>query len=162
MQAIFAAHPALRAFFDAFVDTFLRRGLLDARLRELAILRVAWRCAQPYEWAQHYRLARRAGVEDAELIGVREGAHFAGFAERERALLRAVDEIVDAGRLSRAGFDACAQALGGELRLAVEFLDLVAGYRMMATILHTTAPALEAAGLPLWPPDGIGPPGAER
>jgi alkylhydroperoxidase family enzyme len=157
MQAILAEHPALARFFESFVDTFLRNGRLDARLRELAILRVAWRCAQPYEWAQHYRLARKLGVSDADVLGTRAGAAHPGFGEVERCLLAAVDEIVDAGRLSGAGFDRCTRALGGELALAVEFLDLVAGYRMMATILHTTAPPLADARLPLWPPDGIAP-----
>ncbi len=157
LQAVFAQHPALRAFFDCFVETFLRQGLLDPRLRELAILRVAWRCAQPYEWAQHYRLARKLGVSEVEVFGVREGAGFFGFGATERSLLRAVDEIVETGRLARSSFDACVSVLEGALPVAVEFLDLVAGYRMMATILHTTAPPLEQARLPLWPPDGIGP-----
>jgi alkylhydroperoxidase family enzyme len=157
VRAILAEHPALARFFESFVDTFLRQGRLDARLRELAILRVAWRCAQPYEWAQHYRLARQAGVTDAEVLGTRAGATHPGFGEVERSLLAAVDEIVDAGRLSHAGFERCTRALGGALALAVEFLDLVAGYRMMATILHTTAPPLADAGLPLWPPDGAAP-----
>lgn len=157
LQAVFAEHPALAAFFDCFVDTFLRNGRIDPRLRELTILRVAWRCAQPYEWAQHYRLARRLGVPDLEVLGVREGASFRGFGAVERSLLGAVDEIVETGRLARSSFDACRVALGGALPVAVEFLDLVAGYRMMATILHTTAPPLARAKLPLWPPDGIGP-----
>lgn len=157
MQAIFAAHPALGAYFQCFVDTFLRRGLLDPRLRELAILRIAWRCQQPYEWAQHYRLARKAGISDAEVLELRRGPARTPFSPAEQALLRAVDEIVDAGRLSPQGFEDCTRALGGSTTLAVEFLDLAAGYRMMATILHTTAPPLAQAGLPLWPPDGVGP-----
>ena len=40
------------------------------RLRQLTILRLAWRSNQPFEWANHYKLAVRKGVTDDEIRAV--------------------------------------------------------------------------------------------
>jgi len=149
-------HPPLRAYVETFLRTFILEGRIDARLRELVILRIAWRCAQPYEWAQHYRRARSDQVTDADILSMRAEDLAVVGEESLRLLARAADEVVDLGRILPGTYRACGDHFDDPAVLH-EFLHLVAGYRMMATVLNTTAPSVEDAGLPLWPPDGNGP-----
>ncbi|MCU1459428.1 MAG: carboxymuconolactone decarboxylase [Actinomycetia bacterium] len=154
-----ATHPALARYVQCFLDTFLVEGRLDPRLRELTILRIAWLCEQPFEWASHVRVAQRVGVLDDDIVAVRSGPDDPRFGAAERALLTAADEVVALGRITESTYEQCRLALDGADDVTMELLHLVAGYRMMAVILSTTQPSLDAAGLTLWPPDGIGPSG---
>jgi alkylhydroperoxidase family enzyme len=149
-------HPQLRAYIHTFLKTFLLEGRIDPRLRELVILRIAWRCEQPYEWAQHYRRARSTGVTDEDILSMRADDIGLVADESLRLLAGAADEVVDLGRISPPTYQACAGYFD-DAAVLHEFLHLTAGYRMMATILNTTSPSVAAAGLPLWPPDGHGP-----
>ena len=72
---LFANHPALAKAFLRYNAYLLGRdSTIPPHIRELAILRVAWRRRCRYEWAQHVRIARRAGVTDAEIAMARAGA----------------------------------------------------------------------------------------
>ena len=153
------SHPQLRRYVECFLETFLWSGRLDPRLRELTILRLAWRCAQPFEWTNHYRLAREAGVSDEEVLAVRTARAAETLGDPVRLVVRAADEVVDVGYLTPATYEAC-DSFFADPALLHEFVHLVAGYRMMATVLNTTRPSVRTAGLAVWPPDGIGPPGA--
>src|SRR3569833_3847344 len=43
-----------------FARRMLARSTLDPRLRELIVLRVAYRCRAPYVWSQHVVIGRAA------------------------------------------------------------------------------------------------------
>jgi 4-carboxymuconolactone decarboxylase len=150
------SHPQLRAYVQCFLETFLVHGRVDPRLREFAILRIAWRCNQPYEWAQHYKRGLTVGVTDADALGVRTAAPDRTLDEPERLVVRAADEVIDLGYLTPETYRACGDFFD-DPGVLHEFVHLVAGYRMMATILNTTRPSIADAGLPEWPPDGVGP-----
>ncbi len=68
---------------------------LPARDRELLILRTAWRCGAEYEWAQHVRLARKAGVDGKDIQRCRLGPDADGWDDFDATLLRAADELHD-------------------------------------------------------------------
>ena len=51
--ATLAHHPKLARRFLAYNVVLLYASALDDRLRELVILRVAWRTRSSYEWVQH-------------------------------------------------------------------------------------------------------------
>ena len=68
--------------------------------RELLVLRVAHVRGCEYEWAQHTVLARDAGLDVADIERVASGPDAEGWSEPERALLRAVDELVEGAGLS--------------------------------------------------------------
>jgi hypothetical protein len=150
-------HPALQRYIKCFIETFLVDGLLDPQLRELVILRIAWLCAEPYEWSSHYKLAHRLGVSDDDVLGVRVGPTASRFGSTECALLTAADEIVELGRITEETYGRCRTVLGDSEVLALELLYVAAGYRMIATTLSTNPLSLTDAGLKLWPPDGVGP-----
>jgi 4-carboxymuconolactone decarboxylase len=77
-----------------WLDTFIFRGAIDAGLRERAILRVMWRRGRAYEWRNHYRLARAAGLTDDDVLAVR-CADRRGSCPATRTVVQAADEIVD-------------------------------------------------------------------
>lgn len=92
--SIYAWHPELIRGWMPF-SNHLRHSTLSDRVRELAILRTTWLRRGEYEWAQHTRLARAAGLTDAELDAVGEGQGAATWEPLEAALLRAVDEMCE-------------------------------------------------------------------
>jgi alkylhydroperoxidase family enzyme len=116
-------------------------GTLPARLRELVILRTAYRFDGRYEWAQHISLAERAGVSRQEVIALGGDLGAADWSPFERAALDAVDETADEGAVSDATWSVMAATLGeGEL---IEFLMLVAHYLMLTTVLRSLRVPLE-------------------
>ena len=150
-----ASHPQLRQFLECWLDTFLFKGKVDPQLRQRVILRVMWRCGQAFEWGNHYRLARQVGLSDADVLAVRTPDPAPGTPPAVVTVLRAADEVVDLGRIMPATMDACRE-LFTDPAVLQEFLYLVAGYRMFATVSASRGRAPD--GGPAWPPDGVGPP----
>jgi alkylhydroperoxidase family enzyme len=87
-------HPALAGPFLVYNQVLLQAPTLDARHRELMILRVAWQARSRYEWVQHARLAARLGITDDEIAAIAGGPPLE-WTPLERALLDATDELVD-------------------------------------------------------------------
>jgi alkylhydroperoxidase family enzyme len=116
-------------------------GTLPDRLRELVILRTAYRFDGRYEWAQHISLAERAGVSREEVVAVGGDVGAADWSSLERAALDAVDETADQGAVSDATWSSLASALDeGEL---IELLMLIAHYMMLTTVLRSLRVPLE-------------------
>jgi len=152
-------NPQLRAFIECWLETFILQGTVDVRLRQLTILRLAWRSNQPFEWANHYKLAVRSGVTDDEVRAVQRHDYDAALDDAARVVVRAADEVIDVGYLTPETYAACGEIFD-DPGVLHEFVHVAAGYRMQATILNTTRPSVVAAKLPWWPPDGVGPDGA--
>jgi AhpD family alkylhydroperoxidase len=126
----FAHHPALARAFHTFNGHVLFGSTLSPRDRELVVLRVAVLRNCPYEWAQHEILAFDAGLTAEEIERVAAGPEAPGWAPRDRALLRAVEELVQ---------DACVSdptwvALAGELdrRQLMDLVFTVGAYEVLA------------------------------
>ena len=66
---------------------------LDPRLRELAVVRVAWLQHSEYELFHHRPLATRFGVGDAELAAI-TGGDLSVLGAADRVLIDFVDQIV--------------------------------------------------------------------
>jgi hypothetical protein len=72
---LFARHLRLTETWLAFSETFATdQSTLDPMLRELAVLRVAWRSRSAYEWNQHIRIGSHAGLTTEQLYAVPAGA----------------------------------------------------------------------------------------
>ena len=138
--------PQLRAFFECWLDTFLFNGHVDPRLRELTILRVMWRCNQSFEWANHYRIARnvdsptRTSWPSAPVLPDRD------LDGDVAVVVRAADDIVDRGQLAPETYAAVREVFADPGVLS-EFLYLVAGYRMFASVSATRHNTAEGRGL---------------
>src|SRR5689334_19528142 len=97
-----AHHPDLARHVFALLTMLATRNKLPSRLRELMIMRIGWTTGAEYEWFQHYRIAKVAGLTDAEIVGVRDWRSSALFSEADRAVLAAVDDTRERGELSEA------------------------------------------------------------
>ena len=72
-------HPKLASGLNDLLARMLWQGELDSRLRELAIMRIAWLTACEYEWSQHWRVAQGLGVSAEDLAGVRDWHSYKAF-----------------------------------------------------------------------------------
>lgn len=86
-------HPDLWERVAALSIQLLGHGVLTPRERELAILRVSWLCQAPYEWGEHVKQAKIAGITSEEIERVIYGASAPGWDEHEHAILLAVEEL---------------------------------------------------------------------
>lgn len=120
-------HPALARSFLTFSAHLLARNTLPERMRELAILRVAWRRRCAYEWEQHVLIGREAGVTEEDLEQVRTGA--------ATPVNRAVDELETAFTLSDTTYAELAKEL--DERQLLDFVFTVGAYGMLAAALNT-------------------------
>ena len=125
-------HPALTKAFLTFNVHLLFRSPLPARLRELAILRVAHRRNCVYEWNHHREAARELGFTDAQIEAVRAGT--AGTA-LDQLILRAVDEIDDTANLTDATWNALCDRLDEHQRMDLVFT--VGCYATLAAAVNT-------------------------
>jgi 4-carboxymuconolactone decarboxylase len=134
---LLARHPALARAFLTFNAHLLTASTLPARTRELAILRIAWRRRCRYEWAQHVQIARRAGITDEEIAGIRAGA--------ATLISRAVDELDDDSCLSEETYRALAAELDD--RQLMDLVFTIGTYGLLAVAFNTFGVELEP-GLP--------------
>ena len=77
---------------------------------------------------------KRAGIDDDEFARIIEGPD-AGWGDRERAMLRAADELVETDNISDTTWAALARHLDD--RRLIAFVLLVGQYDGLATTIHT-------------------------
>lgn len=123
-------------------------GRLAPRQRELLILRTAWRCRSDYEWGQHVRMGRAAGLTDEEIDGVAGPVDARTWSPVDQALLRVVDELVGDHAVTQPTWDALAKHF--DEAALIEVLMVVGTYVGLAGFLNAVEVEREAgvAGLP--------------
>jgi alkylhydroperoxidase family enzyme len=146
--------PLAKAFSDLVVYLF-RESELDERLRELAIMRVAWVTGSCYEWSQHWKLATGLGIDERDLLGVRDWRADPRYGSADRAVLAATDEVLDSGVVGEDALEQCRRELGKE-KLVIDLVVSIATWRMVSEILRSLDIRLEQ-GMSHWPPDGVSP-----
>ncbi|HVJ51753.1 MAG TPA: carboxymuconolactone decarboxylase family protein [Aliidongia sp.] len=120
----------------------LRATRLDAKRRELVILRVASLSDSRYERMQHLPPAREAGWTDAEIAAI-EAGRCEPLGQPEAALLRFVDECVERVRVSDLTFAELRRHLPED---EIAEATLLAGFYMMtARFLETLDIELDEA-----------------
>lgn len=90
-------------FFRVFLEMslYVLRCALPVRDRELAVLRLAWLSEAPFVWGEHVAVAKDlAGITEDEIERVIKGATAEGWSEHDRAILRAVEELLDNAMIS--------------------------------------------------------------
>lgn len=133
---IFRMLPHMPTFLRGFGQlgtAILSQAALDARLRELIILRVGQRSPAPYEWQQHVPIALRVGLTPDEVAGVADGSGAGTFTERQRALLAVSDELLARRALSDATWSAVQASLRD--REAIELCMLIGHYQGLASTI---------------------------
>jgi alkylhydroperoxidase family enzyme len=143
-----AHQPTLLKRFNALGGAFLVKGLLPAREREIVILRVGWNCRSVYEFGQHTRIGRDAGLSDEEIASLATTRAAGPWSADDEALIALADELCADDCASDATFAALRRRWNeGEL---VELVTLAGFYRMVSGFLNTMGVEPEP-GLPGWP-----------
>jgi alkylhydroperoxidase family enzyme len=121
--------------FQRVGEWIRHRGQLDARLRELAILRVGYvtRCA--YEFAHHVRVGQEFGLTAGDIELVRRPAAGPASDDLDALVIQAATEITEDLGLA----DETWQRLEGELGTsgAVELVLVVAHYCAVVRVLNS-------------------------
>ncbi len=141
---LLARYPALTRAFNTFNGHVLFGSSLSPRQRELLVLRVAAIRDAQYEWAQHVVIARDVGLTSDEIAGIAAGPDAgpdaSAWSGPERAMLRAVDELVVDALISESTWAELALVLDEE-----QLMDLV----FTVGCYDLLAMAFRSFGLPL-------------
>ena len=114
---------------------------MDARRREIAILRVAHATGAGYERAQHERLARLAGVIEEEIAAIAVEEPVTSLDEEANLICRVADEVSRDVRLSDEALADLIERYGE--REASDVILLVSYYNMVSRFLESTRVELE-------------------
>ena len=139
--ATLAHHPRLLKRWSAFGGTLLFGGALPGRDRELLILRTAWLCKAEYEWGQHVLIGRASGITEEEIDRIPQDEISDEWAPRERALLRAADELHERSVISDETWKVL--AAGSDYQQLIEVCMVVGQYHMVAFTLNSLGVELE-------------------
>ena len=150
-----ANHPDLVKHVYGLLTMLSSRNKLPTRLRELIVMRLAWRARCEYAWFQHYRIATQAGVTPEEIVAVRDWRNSDLFGSAERAVLAAADDTCDRGKISDGVWAECSRELKAPAVL-VEMVVAIGNWTMFAQLLRSLEVGIEEGAAP-WPPDGKAP-----
>jgi AhpD family alkylhydroperoxidase len=122
----------------------LGEGELDAKLRELAILRVAALTGARYEWVQHADIAVAVGATREQVETLERGEIDAAcFDAAEQLVLRATTELVSDFGTSEATMAELAERFSP--REIVELVLSAGHYLALAVLMNSAAIDLDAA-----------------
>ncbi|MBB1031206.1 carboxymuconolactone decarboxylase family protein [Dietzia sp. SLG310A2-38A2] len=134
---LFATLGRARRLFPAWLaysGMMMPFGVLDRRTTELVILRVAHLRGSAYERAHHERIGARVGLDDDQITRTLHDPAAAGWSDRLRAVLTAVDELVRTKDITDDTWaEVAAHLTEAEL---VGLVQLVAQYDGLATSLR--------------------------
>ena len=146
-------HPALAGPWLAYNNVLLWSPALEHRLRELMVLRVAWRARSTYEWVQHVKLAARYDVTTDDVRAVANGPDSERWTALERDLLAATDQLLDQHRIDDETWARLAARL--DERQLVEVVFIAGTYSCLAMAFNSFGLELEAgidlAEIPILP-----------
>ena len=135
-------HPALAGPWLAYNNVLLWSPALPHRLRELMVLRIAWRTHSTYEWVQHVKLGERYDVTRDDVIAVTTGAADDRWSPLERDLLAATDELLEEQRIADGTWARLADQL--DERQLVEVVFVAGTYSCLAMVFNSFGLELDA------------------
>lgn len=128
--------------------TLLFEGTLDARIRELVILRTGWRTGSEYEFCQHVAVAKRLKISDEDIMGVRDPQACKSYNDVDRAAIKLTDELLAGTDISRETWATLSRAF--EAPQLLELLAVTANWRFFAVMLKAAEVPLDQ-GVASWP-----------
>lgn len=138
---ILGRHRRLFRGWLHFAGLLMPGGVLKRSESELVILRVAQRRGSEYEHRQHVRLGKRAGLTDADIARVDDGPAAPDWSPRVRAILTAVDDLLDNRDIGDTVWDELRRHL--DEREAIEVVLLTGHYDMLAAAIAALRVPLE-------------------
>jgi 4-carboxymuconolactone decarboxylase len=119
--------------WEAMLTAIRNRATLPARLRELAILRIAMLNGAHYEFDAHVPHAQKAGIPEDAIAGLRKGAVADSLPALDRLVLELTDTMTRDIEVPDALFERV-RARFGDTEL-VELIATVAAYNMVSRFL---------------------------
>jgi alkylhydroperoxidase family enzyme len=131
-----------------FSDALVNSESLAARTRELLILRIAWVLRCEYMFVRHVLFSRRLGMNDDEILAVRDPGSFAGYTPVDLAVMKIADDLATGPRVTKPVWDVIASAFSPKQQ--VELLMAAGHWFMMGWTMNTAEIELDE-GLEGWP-----------
>ena len=148
-------HPKLaKAVNDLLMTLLFGDNQLDARWRELLIMRIGWATGCDYEWTQHWKIALQFGLTEEEILAVKDWREAACLTEQDKAVLSATDETLTDGMIIASTWEKCAGFLD-EAQL-LELNVAIGAWRLVSQLARSAGIQLED-GVDSWPPSGEAP-----
>ncbi len=156
---VLANNPALAKPVLTLLSQLLEHNQLDARLRELMIMRIGWVTGSAYEWTQHWRVATvTCGIPPEDVLAVRDWKNSDRLTAADKAVLAATDETLAGGSISDATWANVVKAIPDPAH-QVEFIVAMGNWTMFSMLLRNLRVPVED-GVMVWPPDGMASPAA--
>jgi len=134
-----AVVPDIFKMASETVFALLQPGrVLDPRYRELAILRTGIVGDCKFEYSQHLKVSRMAGIPEEKLQALKGWTTSDKFEPTERALMAAVDELLSRNLVEDATFAALKRHFNDEQ--IVELFFVVCTYRMHGMFIRALHP----------------------
>jgi 4-carboxymuconolactone decarboxylase len=134
-------NPKMAERFLNFAGYILRESTLPPREREILILRIGWLCQAEYEFGQHTRVGKTAGLTDEEILRITKGPNAPGWDPFDATLLRATDELYADAFISDVTWNSLAKRY--DEKQLLDLLMTVGQYNMVSMVLNTTGVQLE-------------------
>ena len=139
--ATIARHPKLLKRWNVFGNHVLFKSTLSPREREILILRIGWLCQSGYEWGQHVRIGKKAGLSDTDIERIRKGPDASGWDPFEAHLVRAADELHQDAFISDSTWAALAARYDEQQMMDVIFT--VGQYNLVSMALNSLGVQLD-------------------
>ncbi len=134
------APTSLNGFIQLAASILLQSDF-DAKLREVAILRVAHVTQSNYEWQQHVQIARDVGISEQTISKVKTMEGVASLSNEEQLVCRVAEEISLNIRLSDDALEMIINRFGK--RQATELILCCSYFNMLSRFLESTRVELE-------------------
>jgi alkylhydroperoxidase family enzyme len=148
----YAQHlPIARGWLD-YNEVLAKELALDDRYREILVLRVGYRTRCAYEWSQHVRIGVAAGLTMEHVHAAMDGPAAPVWTPVERALVVAVDELLDRAVVSDATWAQLAAHF--DRTQLLEILYVAGAYISLAFVMNSVGvqpdpqPEVEVPPLP--------------
>lgn len=132
LLATLVRHPKLTRSFLRFNAHLLFTSTLSARLREVAVLRVAHLTGCEYEWRHHVNMGMAAGLTRADIEAIQRGE---ATDDLDRAVVTAVDELQDKATVSDPTWATLSEHLDERQRMDLVFT--IGCYGALAMAINT-------------------------
>jgi len=131
----FAHHPHLADLFSRLNIHVLTTNTLPVKLRQIAIMRLAWVTKATYMWSSHLKTSVSAGLDPDFYEPVKVGADDPYFDEVERHVILATEDFIKDARVGDASWAVLSAALTKEQML--DFLFTVGVYFTIAGVMRS-------------------------
>ena len=135
-------HIKLFKAYKPFSLFTLALSNVEPRVRELAILRVAWHNKSEYEWVHHVRIAsQETDLSEADIENIKIGANAENWGELDKMVLSLVDQMKETSNVDDKTYEYLMTSLGEHK--FTELLHTIGNYDMLAKVLNIFGVPLE-------------------